>query len=52
MLKLRSKYQVWYQRQLDMVVSWIFVDARYKEEAREIASNKLKGENILHIREV
>lgn len=51
-LKLRRKYQVWYQRQSDMVVSWIFVDATGYANAMNIAQKMLKGERILYAREV
>lgn len=49
---MRRKYQVWYQRQSDMVVSWIFVDATGYANAMNIAQKMLKGERILYAREV
>jgi len=47
-----NKYIVSYQRKSDMVITWIIVDAKYEEQAKNISKKMLKSENILNVREV
>lgn len=47
-MSITRKYKVYYQRQSDMIVTWIFVDAKHEAEAIIIANDLLKGENIMY----